>query len=94
MLIENQYQNFGIVNGTIDIIYEIILNHDIARNDTSFIKPPLHVLVDFNYFIDNHNYSLNNINDITVKGLLKNISSTILISKKFKYTYKVIGFII
>jgi hypothetical protein len=47
------------VNGTIDIIHEIVLNHDTPTNDTLFIKPPLHILVDFNSFKNDHKSSLN-----------------------------------
>jgi ATP-dependent exoDNAse (exonuclease V) alpha subunit len=34
MLTENQYPTLGLVNGTIGIVHEIVLDHDIPRNDT------------------------------------------------------------
>ena len=51
MLIENQYLILGLMNGTIGIIHKIVLNHDTPRNDTLFIKPPLHILVDLNFLL-------------------------------------------
>jgi hypothetical protein len=72
MLIKNQYPTLGLVNGTIGIVHEIILDHDTLRNDTIFIKPPLHVLIDFNSFINDKKSSLN---DIIIEDLFKKYCS-------------------
>jgi hypothetical protein len=70
MLTENQFPTLGLVNDTIGTGYEIIFDHDVSKNDSVFIKRPLHILVDFNSFINNHKSSLN---DIMIEGLSKNI---------------------
>jgi hypothetical protein len=88
MLTENQYPTLGLVNGTIGIVHEIVLDHDIPRNDTLFIKPPLHILVDFNSFINDHKSSLSN---IMIEGLPKNIVPIVPISRSFDYIYEIEG---
>jgi hypothetical protein len=86
MLIENQYLTLRLMNGTIGIIHEIVLNHDTPRNDFLFIKPPLHILVDLNFFINDHKSSLN---DIIIEGLPKNIVSIIPIFRSFDYIHEI-----
>jgi hypothetical protein len=88
MLTENRYPTLGLVNGTIGIVHEIILDHDTPGNDVLFIKPPLHVLVDFNSFINDHKSSLN---DIMIENLPKNIVPIVPISRSFDYIHEIEG---
>jgi hypothetical protein len=88
ILTENRYPTLGLVNGTIGIVHEIILDHDTPRNDVLFIKPPIHILVDFNSFINDHKSSLN---DIMIEGLSKNIVSIVPISRSFDYMHEIEG---
>jgi hypothetical protein len=88
MLTENRDPTLGLVNGTIGIVHEIVLNHDTPRNDTPFIKRPLHILVNFNSFINNYKSSLN---DIIIEGLPKNIVPIIPISRSFDYIHEIKG---
>jgi hypothetical protein len=88
VLIENQFPTLGLVNGTIGTTYEIIFDHDVSKNDSVFIRPPLHILVDFNSFINDHKSSLN---DIMIEGLPKNIVPIAPISKSFDYIYEIKG---
>jgi ATP-dependent exoDNAse (exonuclease V) alpha subunit len=46
MLIKNQYPTLGLVNGTIGIVHETVLNHNTPRNDIQLIKRHLQILVD------------------------------------------------
>jgi hypothetical protein len=88
MLTENQFPTLGLVNDTIGTGYEIIFDHDVSKNDSVFIRPPLHILVDFNSFINDHKSSLN---DIMIEGLPKNIVPIAPISKSFDYIYEIKG---
>ena len=40
MLTENQFPTLGLVHGTIGIVYEIIFDHDVPKNDSIFINHP------------------------------------------------------
>jgi hypothetical protein len=61
MFIENSYSKFGLINGTIGIVREIVIDDSIKEKNSTFIEPPLYVAVDFNTFIINH-FDLININ--------------------------------
>jgi hypothetical protein len=86
MLTENQFPILGLVNGTIGTVYKIIFDHEVPKNDSVFIKLPLHILVDFNFFLNNRKSSLH---DIMIEGLPKNIVPIAPISKSFDYIYEI-----
>jgi hypothetical protein len=69
MLIENVYPKFGLINGTINIVHEIVIDDSIKNENSTFIKLPLYVIVDFNTFINKHS----NLRDINLNGFPKNI---------------------
>ncbi len=51
MLIENLYPKFGLINGTISIGREIVMDDFIKEKKSTFVEPPMYVAIDFNTFI-------------------------------------------
>jgi len=49
MFVENLYPKFGLINGTIGIVREIVIDDSIKEKNSTFIKPPLYAT-----FITNH----------------------------------------
>ncbi len=76
MLIEILYPKFGFINGTINIVYEIVTNDYVKNKNSTFIEPLLYVIVDFNTFISKHS----NLRYINLNGFFKNIIPITLIS--------------
>ncbi len=54
MFVENLYPKFGLINGIIGIVREIMIDDYIKEKNSTFIEPSLYVVVDFNTFITNH----------------------------------------
>jgi len=50
MLIENLYPKFGLINRTIGIVCEIVMDDSIKEKKSTFIEPFLYVAIDFNTF--------------------------------------------
>ncbi len=61
MFIKNLYPKFGLINGTISIVREIVIDDYIKEENSTFIELALYVVVDFNTLIINH-YDLKDIN--------------------------------
>ncbi len=87
MLIEILYPKFGLVNGIIDIVYEIVIDDSVKNKNSTCIEPPLYVNADFNTFISKHS----NLRDINLNGFLKNIIHVTPISQSFNYQYYMHG---
>ncbi len=87
MFIENLYSKFGLINGTIGIVREIMIDDFIKEKNPTFIESPLYVVVDFNTFIINH-YDLQNINLI---DFVKNVIPITPIFQNFNYQYDMDG---
>jgi hypothetical protein len=85
MLTKNQYPTLGLMNCTIGIVYEIVLDHYAPRKDTLFI-PPLYVLVDLDSFFNDQKSCLN---DIMIGGLPKNVVCAIPIFKSLDYMHEI-----
>jgi hypothetical protein len=69
MFIENLYPKFGLINGTVGIVCEIVIDDSIKEKNSTFIEPPLYVVVDFNTYITNHF----DLKDINLNGFAKNV---------------------
>jgi hypothetical protein len=55
ILIEILYPKFGLINGTMGIVHKIVIDDSITKKKNStFIDPPLYVVVNFNTFIRNY----------------------------------------
>jgi hypothetical protein len=76
MLIWNLYFKFGLINGKIGMVHEIVMDDSIKEKNSTFIEPPLYVVVDFNTFNTN-NFDLE---DINLNGFIKNFIPIIPIS--------------
>ncbi len=50
MLIENLYPKFGLINGTIGIVCEIVMDDSIKEGKSTFVELHLHVAIYFNTF--------------------------------------------
>jgi hypothetical protein len=87
MLIEILYPKFGLVNGTTCIVYEIVMDDSVKNKNSTFIEPPLYVIVDFNTFISKHF----NLRDINLNGFLKNVIPITPIYQSFNYQYDMHG---
>ncbi len=49
MFIKNLYPKFGLINWTMGIVREIVIDDSIKEKNSSFIEPPLYVVVWFQY---------------------------------------------
>ncbi len=87
MFTKNLYTKFGLINGTIGIVREIVMDDSIEEKKSTFIEPPLYVAINFNTFITNHS----NLNDINLNGFVKNVIPLIHISQNFNYLYDMDG---
>jgi hypothetical protein len=83
--IENLHPKLGMVNGTINSIQNISINKSqwIQRNHS--IHPPTNFYVDLNELIEKHDI----LQDITLKGLPKNVIPIISISRTFQYHHQI-----
>lgn len=50
MFIWNLYFKFGLINGTIGMVHEIVMGDSIKEKNSTFIEPPFYVAIDFNTF--------------------------------------------
>ncbi len=87
MLIKNLYPKFGLINGTIGIVCEIVMDDSIKENKSTFIEPPFYVVINLNTLITNHFNS----KDINLNGFVKDVIPLILIFQNFNYQYDMDG---
>ncbi len=73
------YRKIGLINGTIYIVHEIVIDNSTNLKTFNFHKPFLYILVDFNTFINNH-YNFKN---IYIHGYSKNIIPIVPIFSNF-----------
>jgi len=87
MFIENLYPKIGLINGTIGIVHEIVIDDSIKEENSTFIEPPLYVVINFNTFITNHF----DLKDINLNGIAKNVILITPIFQIFNYQYDIDG---
>ncbi len=81
IIIKNLYPKRGIVNGTIGYVQNITLTKSHWIQYDELMHPPINVFIDFNEVIQYHEI----LQDITLKGLSKNVILIAPIIKNFQY---------
>jgi hypothetical protein len=85
IITQNIYPKTLILKGTIGYVQSILLTKSHWIQHDNLMHPPINVLINFNEFIQKHEM-LQNIN---LKGLLKNVIPIALIIRNFQYHHSI-----
>jgi hypothetical protein len=87
IIIENLYSKIRTINGTIGYVQNISLTKSRWIQHDYLMHPPINILIDYNEFIQKHE----TLQDINIKGLLKNIIPIAPIIRNFQYYHTIQG---